>query len=77
METYSKALNAGQYPLSVLALTAPTAELYRKGVYGNTMTTNPRALDDTARSKHCARVLIPAVCSEARVPRAYNAEKTA
>lgn len=45
METYSKALNAGQYPLSVLAMQAHIAELYRKGVYGNTMTTNPRALD--------------------------------
>jgi len=45
METYSKALNAGQYPLSILALTAETAKLYRAGVYGNTMTTNPRALD--------------------------------
>lgn len=45
METYSKALNAGQYPLSVLALNAGTAALYRKGVYGNTMTTNPRAMD--------------------------------
>ncbi|MEO6137233.1 MAG: aminotransferase class III-fold pyridoxal phosphate-dependent enzyme, partial [Luteimonas sp.] len=45
METYSKALNAGQYPLSVLAVNERTAGLYRKGVYGNTMTTNPRALD--------------------------------
>ena len=45
METYSKALNAGQYPLSVLAVNARTAALYRKGLYGNTMTTNPRALD--------------------------------
>jgi acetylornithine/succinyldiaminopimelate/putrescine aminotransferase len=45
METFSKALNAGQYPLSVLAVTAHTAELYRKGIYGNTMTSNPRALD--------------------------------
>lgn len=45
METYSKALNAGQYPLSVLAVTASTAELYKKGIYGNTMTANPRALD--------------------------------
>jgi len=45
METYSKALNAGQYPLSVLAVDAATAKLYRSGVYGNTMTTNPRALD--------------------------------
>ena len=45
METYSKALNAGQYPLSVLAVNDRAAGLYRKGVYGNTMTTNPRALE--------------------------------
>ncbi len=45
METYSKALNAGQYPLSVLAVTQNTANLYRKGIYGNTMTSNPRAMD--------------------------------
>ncbi len=45
METYSKALNAGQYPLSVLAMNEKAANLYVKGVYGNTMTTNPRAMD--------------------------------
>lgn len=45
MEAYSKALNGGQYPLSVLALSDMTAGLYRTGVYGNTMTSNPRALD--------------------------------
>ena len=45
METYSKALNAGQYPLSVLAMNERASSLYRKGVYGNTMTSNPRALD--------------------------------
>ena len=45
METYSKALNAGQYPLSVLAVTERAEKLYRKGIYGNTMTTNPRAMD--------------------------------
>lgn len=45
METYSKALNAAQYPLSVLAVTERAANLYRSGVYGNTMTANPRALD--------------------------------
>jgi acetylornithine/succinyldiaminopimelate/putrescine aminotransferase len=45
METYSKALNAGQYPLSVLAVSDKTAALYKKGIYGNTMTANPRALD--------------------------------
>lgn len=45
METYSKALNAGQYPLSVLAMNERAAHLYRSGIYGNTMTSNPRALD--------------------------------
>lgn len=45
METYSKALNAGQYPLSVLAMTEEAAALHQRGIYGNTMTTNPRALD--------------------------------
>ena len=45
METYSKALNAGQYPMSVLAMTGRAADLYIRGVYGNTMTANPRALE--------------------------------
>ncbi len=45
MEAYSKSLNAGQYPLSVLAMDEEIAGLYRKGIYGNTMTTNPRAMD--------------------------------
>jgi acetylornithine/succinyldiaminopimelate/putrescine aminotransferase len=44
-ETYSKALNAGQYPLSVVALTAEVADIYAPGVYGNTMTTSARALE--------------------------------
>lgn len=45
MESYSKALNAGQFPLSVLALSETCAASYRRGLYGNTMTSNPRALD--------------------------------
>jgi acetylornithine/succinyldiaminopimelate/putrescine aminotransferase len=45
MESYSKALNAGQYPLSVLALNARAVAIYQRGTYGNTMTANPRALD--------------------------------
>jgi acetylornithine/succinyldiaminopimelate/putrescine aminotransferase len=45
METYSKALNGGQFPLSVLAVNERAAGLYKKGIYGNTMTGNPRALD--------------------------------
>jgi acetylornithine/succinyldiaminopimelate/putrescine aminotransferase len=45
LETFSKAINGAQYPLSVLGVTASTAALYRIGIYGNTMTANPRALD--------------------------------
>lgn len=45
METWSKALNGGQYPLSVLGLTKRAAAIYKRGVYGNTMTGNPRGLD--------------------------------
>ena len=43
LETWSKALNAGQYPLSVLGMNSKASELYVNGIYGNTMTTNPRA----------------------------------
>ena len=45
LETYSKALNAGQFPLSVLALSARAKAAFQPGSYGNTMTTNPRALE--------------------------------
>ena len=45
LETYSKALNAGQYPLSVVAVTEHAGAIYKRGLYGNTMTANPRALD--------------------------------
>ena len=45
METYSKAVNAGQVPFSILALQQHVADRYVVGLYGNTMTTNPRALD--------------------------------
>lgn len=44
METYSKAVNAGQYPLSVVAFGPRASTLYKRGTYGNTMTANPRAL---------------------------------
>ncbi len=45
LETYSKALNAGQFPLSVLAFNARARDIQRPGIYGNTMTTNPKAMD--------------------------------
>jgi acetylornithine/succinyldiaminopimelate/putrescine aminotransferase len=45
METWSKAINAGQYPLSVLGMNDGAASMYVVGIYGNTMTTNPRALE--------------------------------
>ena len=38
-------MNAGQVPLSILALQKHVADQYVTGLYGNTMTTNPRALD--------------------------------
>lgn len=59
MESYSKALNAGQYPLSVLALTERAASLYRKGVYGNTMTSAPRAME-------VGRAVLAAITGELR-----------
>lgn len=40
-----QAVNAGQVPLSILALQKHVADQYVTGLYGNTMTTNPRALD--------------------------------
>jgi acetylornithine/succinyldiaminopimelate/putrescine aminotransferase len=45
LETWSKAMNAGQYPLSVLGMNERASSLYVTGIYGNTMTTNPRALE--------------------------------
>jgi len=41
-EVYSKALNGGQFPFSVMACSARGASWFRHGVYGNTMTGNPR-----------------------------------
>lgn len=45
METFSKAINAGQFPLSVLAVNQKVKDRFIPGIYGNTMTCNPRALD--------------------------------
>jgi len=45
METFSKGLNAGQFPVSVLALRQEAADCYKPGIYGNTMTGNPRAME--------------------------------
>jgi acetylornithine/succinyldiaminopimelate/putrescine aminotransferase len=45
LETYSKALNAAQYPMSVLAMNEHAAALHTPGIYGNTMTGNPRACE--------------------------------
>lgn len=45
LETWSKAINAGQYPFSVLGMNERASSMYVVGIYGNTMTTNPRALE--------------------------------
>jgi len=44
MEIFSKAINSGHYPLSVLAMQPHIYDSYRTGLYGNTMTSNPKAL---------------------------------
>lgn len=44
VETFSKAVNGGVVPLSIVAFGASAAAAYRAGLYGNTMTANPRAL---------------------------------
>jgi acetylornithine/succinyldiaminopimelate/putrescine aminotransferase len=58
-ETYSKALNAGQFPMSILALSERAARIYERGVYGNTMTANPRAVE-------VARTVLEAITPELR-----------
>ena len=45
IETFSKAIHMGHIPLSVVAISAKTASLFKTGMYGNTMTANPRALE--------------------------------
>ena len=45
IEVFSKAINAGQYPLSVIAVNDSVANKFKTGIYGNTMTGNPKALD--------------------------------
>jgi hypothetical protein len=47
-EVFSKAVNGGQYPVSLIALSARAVASYKRGVYGNTMTTAPRACDVAA-----------------------------
>lgn len=44
LEAFAKAISGGQYPISILAMTASAEKLYVNGLYGNTMTGNPRGL---------------------------------
>lgn len=44
LEAFAKAISGGQYPISILAMTASAEKLYANGLYGNTMTGNPRGL---------------------------------
>jgi len=47
-EVWSKAINGGQFPVSIVGLAPRGASWYRHGIYGNTMTGNPRACAVTA-----------------------------
>ena len=42
-EVFSKAINGGQYPVSIVALSERAVASYKRGIYGNTMTSTPRA----------------------------------
>ena len=44
-ESFSKAISGGQFPLSILALNEDLTNNFKTGLYGNTMTGNPRALE--------------------------------
>ena len=45
MESFSKVLNGGMFPTSLLALNERAIDRFVVGTYGNTMTSNPRGLD--------------------------------
>jgi acetylornithine/succinyldiaminopimelate/putrescine aminotransferase len=45
MESFSKVLNGGMFPTSLLALNQRAIERFVVGTYGNTMTANPRGLE--------------------------------
>lgn len=45
MEIFSKAITAGQFPLSILAVNNKIQKKFKPGIYGNTYTGNPKALD--------------------------------
>lgn len=45
MESFSKVLNGGMFPTSLLALNDRAIERFVVGTYGNTMTANPRGLE--------------------------------
>lgn len=45
MEIFSKAITNGHYPLSILAVKRDINEKFKPGIYGNTYTGNPKALD--------------------------------
>jgi len=62
-EVFSKALNGGQYPMSVCALSPRGSTWYRHGIYGNTMTGNPRACKVGAAS---LKMMTPALRANIR-----------
>ena len=45
IEVFSKAINGGQFPLSVLGLSKKAKDRFNYGLYGNSMTGNPRGLE--------------------------------
>jgi len=71
-EVFSKALNGGQFPMSVVALAPRVVPWYRHGVYGNTMTGNPRACKVATAA---LRLLTPAIRQNIRDMGKYAVQK--
>lgn len=71
-EIYSKALNGGQFPMSVVALAPRVVPWYKHGVYGNTMTGNPRACKVATAA---LRLLTPAIRENIQAMGKYSVQK--
>lgn len=63
VESFAKAVHAGQFPVSFVALSQRAAERYAQGTYGNTTTATPRAL---AVMTACLRELTPDIQANIR-----------
>ena len=74
METFSKAINGGQFPVSVLAIREHIRAICASGptVYGNTMTSNPKAMNVVTA---VLKSMTPDVCKNIEAQGKYFLDK--